>query len=238
MVKDFTHSDSEYKGSHSFTSQEGERGGVPSLDSTDAESSNINSARKKAAEKSFSSFSDAAGAKEKSANSKPTNASAGLKVILFAGIACVWLALDQVTKLFANDRRIGEVFLDPVLGLFQFRLVHNTGAAWSMFSGSTLLLAVVALFALAIIVGALIYFARHLTLIEVAALGLVFAGGLGNAIDRFFLGYVVDFIQVLFISFPTFNVADIGVTCGIVVFLICFMVRTFKEDSSEQKEGN
>ena len=235
MVKDFTHSDSEYKGSHSFTSQEGERGGVPSLDSTDAESSDVNSARKKAAEKSFS---DAAGAKEKSANSKPTNASAGLKVILFAGIACMWLALDQVTKLFANDHRIGEVFLDPVLGLFRFRLAHNTGAAWSMFSGSTLLLGVIALIALAIIVAVLIYFARHLTLIEVAALGLVFAGGLGNAIDRFFLGYVVDFIQVLFISFPTFNVADIGVTCGIVVFLICFMVRTFKEDSSEQKEGN
>ena len=55
---------------------------------------------------------------------------------------------------------------------------------------------------------------------ELIPLSFVFAGGLGNAVDRLTLGYVVDFINATFIDFPVFNVADIGVTLGIIALVI------------------
>ena len=51
------------------------------------------------------------------------------------------------------------------------------------------------------------------------------AGGIGNAIDRFTLGFVVDFIEPTFIDFPIFNVADIGVTCGIILFIVSLLIH-------------
>ena len=56
------------------------------------------------------------------------------------------------------------------------------------------------------------------------------AGGLGNALDRFTLGYVVDFIEPVFIDFPVFNVADIGVTCGFAIFLAGMALAWRRED--------
>ena len=59
----------------------------------------------------------------------------------------------------------------------------------------------------------------------------MFAGGLGNAVDRFTLGYVVDFIDPVFIDFPTFNIADIGVTCGFVIFFAALFLRARREEA-------
>ena len=159
------------------------------------------------------------------------------KFSLFFIVALAWFALDVVSKTYANSYDRGDVFAGPFGGLFQFKLTYNTGAAWSMFSGSTLLLGLIAVVVLIVLLFLMAIFSRHVTWIEAFSLGLVFAGGIGNALDRFTLGYVVDFIQTLFISFPTFNVADIGITCGVVLFLISFLYRTFKQDS-EEKEGN
>lgn len=159
------------------------------------------------------------------------------KFSLFFIVALAWFALDVASKTYANSFDRGDVFAGPFGGLFQFKLTYNTGAAWSMFSGSTLLLGLIAVVVLIVLLFLMAIFSRHVTWIETFSLGLVFAGGIGNALDRFTLGYVVDFIQTLFISFPTFNVADIGITCGVVLFLISFLYRTFKQDS-EEKEGN
>ncbi len=67
-------------------------------------------------------------------------------------------------------------------------------------------------------------------MLEIVGVALVVAGGLGNALDRFTLGYVVDFIEPTFIDFPVFNVADIGVTCGFVIFLIGVVTLWRRED--------
>ena len=60
---------------------------------------------------------------------------------------------------------------------------------------------------------------------EMVGLGLLVAGGIGNFIDRLVYGYVVDFITPTFINFPTFNIADIGVTCGIVLAAIGYLYQ-------------
>ncbi len=70
----------------------------------------------------------------------------------------------------------------------------------------------------------LFFLAYRPNMVQVVGAALVVAGGLGDAFDRFALGYVVDFIEPVFIDFPVFNVADIGVTCGFVLFLVGVIV--------------
>lgn len=75
---------------------------------------------------------------------------------------------------------------------------------------------------------------------EMVGLGLLVAGGIGNCIDRLVYGYVVDFITPTFINFPTFNIADIGVTCGIVLAAIGIYInsRTLNHPLRMNKYGS
>ena len=65
---------------------------------------------------------------------------------------------------------------------------------------------------------------------------LVVAGGIGNAIDRFIQGYVVDFIELSFMDFPVFNIADIGVTCGVALIFIA-VIFFWRGDDGASDEG-
>lgn len=154
---------------------------------------------------------------------------------VFASVAVFWWLFDRIAKTIADAHAPGQVFANNVLGLFEFRLVHNTGAAWGVFSDSTVALGVFSCVVCAAIVAYLFAY-RHgrAHVLEVVGLSLVFAGGLGNAFDRLTIGYVVDFINATFVSFPVFNIADIGVTCGIVLFLAGFFATT----SHERHEGD
>ena len=147
---------------------------------------------------------------------------------LFCSVAVIWVIFDQLTKVyFEGSYELGQTSAGD-FGLFRFRLVHNTGMAWGLFGDSTFALGVLScVVCVAILVAFLLWprFAGHrLNWLETLGLALVFAGGLGNALDRFIQGFVVDFIDFTFIDFPVFNVADIGVTCGFVIIVIGFVV--------------
>ena len=144
--------------------------------------------------------------------------------IIFAAVVALWLLIDQLTKLWAETGPLSAPWsgIPPTLplipGVVQLMLVHNTGGAWGMFSDMTQLLGVLAL----IVCAAVLYLfvlAPSSSPLATVGLSLVVAGGIGNAIDRFVRGYVVDLIDPTFIDFPVFNVADIGVTIGIVLFM-------------------
>lgn len=157
----------------------------------------------------------------------------GVKLALFMGVSLVWLVFDRITKIWADSAEPGTVLIEDIGGLFEFVLVHNTGAAWGMFSNSTFALGIFSLVVCAIILVVLFtYVRKEGNLVQVFFLALVFSGGLGNAIDRMAYSYVIDFINAKFISFPVFNVADIGVTCGIVLF----MLATFIHDSQRSRK--
>jgi signal peptidase II len=143
------------------------------------------------------------------------------------------VAADQVTKLLVlqNIPLYGSV--DAIPGLFHFTYVQNTGAAFSSFQGMRWLF--VALFV--ILTAALIfeYFKKPMPFnkFERFCIAAVYAGGLGNIIDRVRLGYVVDMIEVDFVRFAVFNVADIFVTCGCIalaVSLIFFNKNFWKDE--------
>lgn len=151
--------------------------------------------------------------------------------LVFGVVALVWLAFDSLTKTYCNGAySLGDVIAGPFLGLVRFHLVHNTGAAWGMFGDSTFLLGVMSLIVCVLLTMYLFFLAHRPNIMQVVGVALVVAGGLGNAFDRFTLGYVVDFIEPVFIDFPVFNIADIGVTCGFVIFLVGMIVSWKHED--------
>ncbi len=153
--------------------------------------------------------------------------------IVFACIVIAWFAVDALTKsCFNGSYEPGEVVTEPLFGLFRFRLVHNTGMAWGMFGDSTLALGALSVAVCAVLAVYLLAFSPHASLLETVGVSLVVAGGLGNAFDRFALGYVVDFIEPTFIDFPVFNVADIGVTCGFALFVLGLALASRNEARS------
>lgn len=161
--------------------------------------------------------------------SKPTGPSFGAKLALFALVAAAWIAFDRFTKAWADTAAPGDVLIEDIAGLFEFRLVHNTGAAWGIFSDSTFALGV---FSVIVCVFLLVVLFTHIRknagLVQTFGLALVFAGGAGNAVDRLSYSYVIDFINAKFIDFPVFNVADIGVTCGIAIFLVAMLLHDWR----------
>lgn len=145
---------------------------------------------------------------------------------VFIPIVVVWLVLDQALKLFFNGSyHAGQVISDPILGIFRFHLVYNTGGAWSIFSGATWALGAFSLVVCIALTAYLVLSPQRPNAGELIGISLVVAGGIGNAIDRFTLGFVVDFIEPTFIDFPIFNVADIGVTCGIILFIVSLFIH-------------
>lgn len=140
-------------------------------------------------------------------------------------IILIGLAADRITKMLAEAHLYGKAPVPFVKGIAELTYLRNTGAAFSFLSGRTRLLAVFTLF----VAVYLVYFlikqkkknpAKKLYLMSIA---MIITGALGNMWDRFALGYVIDFINFTFISFPVFNVADIFITIGGVIFCCCLL---------------
>ena len=118
-----------------------------------------------------------------------------------------FLLIDQATK--ALLKTSDQVLIPGVLAL---QGTSNTGAAFSLLASKPLLIAVMSVLLIAL----LFVFARgmlHRPLMALA-LAMVLGGAAGNLLDRLLYGHVVDFIKLLFLSFPIFNVADILITVG------------------------
>ena len=132
----------------------------------------------------------------------------------FSIIAIIILTIiDQITKYAAVSTVKVNGPVEFLFGLFQFRYVENTGAAFSSFSDNT---AVLAVLTSVILVSCLIVLLskKIKPLFMNVCLLLVISGGFGNVIDRFRLGFVVDFIEPLFVDFAVFNFADCCITVG------------------------
>ena len=153
-----------------------------------------------------------------------------IKYILFV---LVVVAADQVTKWLVVENIALYGHVDFIPGLLSFTYAQNTGAAWSMLEGQRWLFVLV--FVVLTVLLLLEFFKFHMpfTTAERWLIAAIYAGGLGNMIDRVRLGYVVDMIQTDFITFPVFNVADCFITCGcilLMIHLIFFNKEFWKEE--------
>lgn len=156
--------------------------------------------------------------------------------VIFAAIVVLWLLFDQATKAFFESFELGAQIAGPFFGLIDFTLVHNTGAAWGAFSDMTIFLAILSIVVCVLAALYLFVFAPMSSSLAAVGLSLVFAGGIGNAIDRLCNYYVIDFIRPVFIDFPVFNIADIGVTCGCVLFVVSLALEWARQ-SREADNG-
>ena len=163
----------------------------------------------------------------------PSVRSQALRLGAMGVLALCWIALDQAVKFRLNAHAAGSVLSDPVAGLFRLHLVHNTGGAWSMFSGATAALGVFSIVMCAALAAFAVRERARISWPELIGLGLVIGGGIGNAIDRFALGYVVDFIDLSFMDFPVFNIADIAINVCCILFVLLMLLRKEPEKPKE-----
>ena len=157
-----------------------------------------------------------------------------LKILVFI---IFFVALDQVTKFIVSvNFSYGEsINLLPFLDL---TLMHNTGVAFSFLSeegpGLRWLLVLLVL----VIISYLLYVIMKVkegNKFELLALLFIVSGGISNLIDRFFLGYVIDFIHLNYLeySFYIFNLADSWITIGVILYIIYFFF--FEKAEHEDK---
>ena len=152
-----------------------------------------------------------------------------VKKVLFFGT--LFLIVDQFLKIVLSSKLVlGQSFV-LIKNLLYLNLVHNTGAAFSLFQGGRVFLIVVAIFAIAIICF-VAYNEEVLTDRNIFVYSLLVGGILGNMVDRIIYGYVIDYLSINIgkFGFPVFNFADICITLSIVILLVStFVGGTIKE---------
>jgi signal peptidase II len=144
-------------------------------------------------------------------------------VLSAAAVALLVVAVDQATKLWAQQALSPRREVTVIDGWLWFRLTSNSGASLGLLRGyNGLFLAVSALLLGAVVVGLLRGAAPGG--LGAAALGAVAGGTTGNLLDRVRLGSVIDFIEVH--GWPTnFNLADAAIRVGVVLFLLALLLR-------------
>ncbi|EHM91897.1 signal peptidase II [Coprobacillus sp. 3_3_56FAA] len=128
---------------------------------------------------------------------------------------------DLFTKhLVSSSMLLGQSH-EIINNFFYFTYAHNTGVAWGMFAGKLGLFIVVAIIAAVVMI---VFFRKTKSEEVLTRFGLVltFGGMIGNLVDRIFLGYVRDFIDVIIFNynFPIFNIADMAVVIGVALIIV------------------
>lgn len=143
---------------------------------------------------------------------------------------------DQVTKLIAlalsGGVETNECFFE-IKGLISFRYLENKGAAFGMFADHRWIFMTLTSIALIVLICAMMFKKLNSNLL-VWSFSMIIGGGIGNMIDRVFRGYVVDFIDVQFVDFYVFNIADcfVVIGCGL---LILYLVADILKDRKKEK---
>ncbi len=131
--------------------------------------------------------------------------------------------LDQLTKWWILTSVMTPPQRIPVTGFFNLVLVYNRGVSFGFLGGApSWATAALIIFALLLSVALCIWMWRAENLLLGTALGFVVGGAIGNVIDRFLHGAVVDFLDfhVAGYHWPAFNVADSAITIGVVILII------------------
>lgn len=144
------------------------------------------------------------------------------------------VAIDQLIKYFVDLylKPIGSVSV--INRVLQFSYYENDGAMMGMMNGKTLTMTILAVICL-VVIGFVIFSGKIKFGVDYCCIVLMMSGGLGNIIDRIFRGYVIDYIEVLFVDFYIFNFADCLVTCA-AIFMICNQIYEIYKENKAKKE--
>lgn len=151
-------------------------------------------------------------------------------VVFLVGVLLV-IGLDQAIKLEILQLLTPSQTIQVFEGLIGFTLVFNTGAAFGMGSGLLVLFLALPLVVFVSSLGYVLF--NKSSYSTILGIVLVCGGGLSNALDRVLIRSVIDFIQLQFIPFPVFNVADMCICVGACIALFSLMVNSGESSHAE-----
>jgi len=150
-------------------------------------------------------------------------------------LLAVIVAFDQLTK-FIVDRTMPLHYSIPVIeNLFSLTYIRNTGAAFGIFAGSAAAFRLPFLIVFSLVaIGFVVAMLRRLPEREtglITALAFILGGAVGNLIDRFAYGEVIDFLDFYWSGYhwPAFNVADSFITMGVAI-TVYYLIKAKGED--------
>jgi len=147
------------------------------------------------------------------------------RVFILSAIA--WLAIDLAIKYYVVHANLSRFIL--IKNFFYLSLQTNKGVAFGIHLGYAFQLIIsILILSLLIYVGFKYILAlKRNSFINQFLLGIIIGGALGNLFNRVYLGYVIDYIILK--PFPVFNVADIGITLGLIILFL----TTYKTDETK-----
>lgn len=138
--------------------------------------------------------------------------------ILVLVISAAIVVLDQIFKYLAINNLKSVENVAVIDNLLYFTYLENRGAAFGIFSNQRWLFIIATVLAIILLVY-LVFVKKFQSKIFNISVALIIGGGVGNLIDRIFLGYVVDYIQISFFP-PVCNFADYCITAGTIILII------------------
>lgn len=152
------------------------------------------------------------------------------KIFFFCVISFAFIGCDRITKTMAKEQLMNKEAISYFHDIFRLEYIENTGAALgfgeNLSKGASLwLLSVLPLICLLVLFAYTIRRSKEMSLTKILCLALIFAGGVGNIIDRlFFDRHVTDFmnIGILHLRTAIFNFADVYITIGVITFLLLY----------------
>lgn len=138
-------------------------------------------------------------------------------------IATIIVIIDQVLKIVIDNILSINESTQVIPNVFYITKVYNTGAAWSLFEGSGILLIIIAIVAFFLLLKYQNYFMENKR--NILAFALIYGGLVGNLIDRVIYGYVIDYLHIYIFgfSFPVFNLADMAIVIGFLLVIIAII---------------
>ena len=150
------------------------------------------------------------------------------KQVLYLVISLLVVIADQGLKNYiVTNFKIGDEHT-VIPGILSFTYLQNDVAAWNIFSGQMILFYLISIAAIAVVVYYL-FNPKYKNWLFDTGLALVLGGIIGNFIDRLHLKYVIDMLQLDFVQFNIFNIADSAITVGIVLVFIYLIFMSEKD---------
>ena len=138
-------------------------------------------------------------------------------------IGIVIVIIDQLSKMLIINKKI------PVIPNFlEFNYTQNTGGAFGIGRINFILI-----ISVLIIIGIIVFLIKeNKRITNYIPFVLLLSGSIGNLIDRFFRGYVIDFIDINILDFPNFNIADISIVSGVIVLLYIILLKSTNDNEN------
>ena len=138
----------------------------------------------------------------------------------FIFISIIVFLSDQFTKYIITKNYNSLINKDLIL--FSIDYVKNFGAAFNLFDGSRIFLSIISII-ITILLIFIILNNKNTTNIDLYSFSFILGGTMGNGFDRVINGYVIDFINLNFINFPVFNIADVSINIGLILIIYGFI---------------